>query len=488
MSPQARLSSIGILAAALSCGAASAQAPRAGAVIFTTGAVTADNPASGSRIIGKDSEVFAGDTLSTANRGVAIVELADGTKMSLRPGSAFRVEEMRTGDKPQDNSAVLSLLKGGLRAVTGFISKRNPNGYRMNTPVATIGIRGTEFDARLCAADCQKEQQRLLSVQPQLAARVAFLKGQITARDAKGAVRPVPLNGDLFEGDTVDTGTDGIAVLAFRDETRITLQPNTQFKIERHRYAEAEPAQDSSLFRLIKGSLRTLTGLIGKRAPERMKLATPVATIGIRGTGFDLHCEGHCGAEGEKAQDNAPAVSRLLRWFIASAHAQNAQGLYASVWNGQIEFQFKGGGSLLLDQGKALFFASANAAPIELKQLPLFLQNPAGPRPDDKNLPKSGPLPPAQSNNVKPGLYVSVYEGNTQLSDGKGTQSVGAGQSGGSNDEGVVKLTVQPAFQVNDFIPKAANLDTATLNALSNLVNELGGGSGNTFQCTLEPG
>ena len=488
MFPQARMSSIGFLVAALCCGVASAQAPKAGSVIFTTGAVTADNPNSGSRIIGKDSEVFTGDTLTTANRGVAIIELADGTKMSLRPGSAFRVEEMKTGDKPQDNSAVLSLLKGGLRAVTGLISKRNPNGYRMNTPVATIGIRGTEFDARLCGADCQKEQQRLLSVQLQLAARVAFLKGQITARDAKGVVRPVPLNGDLFEGDTVDTGADGIAVLAFRDETRVTLQPNTQFKIERHRYAETEPAQDSSLFRLIKGSLRTLTGLIGKRAPERMKLATPVATIGIRGTGFDLHCEGHCGAEGEKAQDSAPALSRLLRWFITNANAQTAQGLYANVWSGQIEFQLKGGGSLLLDQGKALFFPSANAAPVELKQIPLFMHNPPGPRPDNPNLPKTGPLPPAQSNSVKPGLYVSVYEGNTQVSDGKNTQAVGAGQSGGSTEDGVVKLQVQPAFQVNDFVPKAANLDAATLNALSNLVNELGGGSGKGFECTLEPG
>lgn len=50
---------------------------------------------------------------------------------------------------------MFSLLKGGLRTITGAIGKRKPDAYQLRTTVATIGIRGTNYGVLLCQGDCQ---------------------------------------------------------------------------------------------------------------------------------------------------------------------------------------------------------------------------------------------------------------------------------------------------------------------------------------------
>jgi len=70
--------------------------------------------------------------------------------MSLSPDTEFKVEEYSFEGK-QDGSekSFFNLVKGGLRAITGAIGHTNKKNYRLNTPVATIGIRGTEFLATM---------------------------------------------------------------------------------------------------------------------------------------------------------------------------------------------------------------------------------------------------------------------------------------------------------------------------------------------------
>ena len=55
----------------------------------------------------------------------------------------------------------MQLLRGGFRAVTGFISKGSPDAAKVQTATATIGIRGTDFDARLCGPECKAEASRV---------------------------------------------------------------------------------------------------------------------------------------------------------------------------------------------------------------------------------------------------------------------------------------------------------------------------------------
>jgi hypothetical protein len=109
-----------------------------------------------SRTLAVNSAVEQGDTLVAEKRTYGRVKFIDGGEITLRPGSSFVVERyLFDKDKPADDKAVLGLVKGSLRAVTGQVSKRgDPNAYKMKTPAATIGVRGTSYDLKVCEDNC----------------------------------------------------------------------------------------------------------------------------------------------------------------------------------------------------------------------------------------------------------------------------------------------------------------------------------------------
>lgn len=92
-----------------------------------------------------DGRIEKGDTVETGLKGKAMLRFDDGQVVALQGNSQFRVTDYRySTDKPEDNTSVLSLLKGGMRALTGLIGKANPSAVRYTSKVATIGIRGTD--------------------------------------------------------------------------------------------------------------------------------------------------------------------------------------------------------------------------------------------------------------------------------------------------------------------------------------------------------
>jgi len=92
----------------------------------------------------------AGDTVRTGSRGRAQLRFRDGGYLSLQPDTVFRVDEYRfSGQADGSERSFFSLLKGGLRAITGLIGHRNRASYQLRTPTVTIGIRGTEFGVRV---------------------------------------------------------------------------------------------------------------------------------------------------------------------------------------------------------------------------------------------------------------------------------------------------------------------------------------------------
>jgi hypothetical protein len=117
---------------------------------------------------------------------------------------------------------------------------------------------------------------------------VAQLSGPMTARGADGALRPLALKSEVAGGDTLLTGSGAYALVRFIDNSELTLRPDTSVKIDQFSFQDARPEQDSAAFTLIKGGLRSVTGLLGKRSKEKYAMQTPSATIGIRGTTFFL--------------------------------------------------------------------------------------------------------------------------------------------------------------------------------------------------------
>lgn len=103
------------------------------------------------RVLNVGSKVESGAILVTAPKTYARLKFADGGEITLKPESEFRIDNFSyDAQKPEKDSALFSLLKGGLRTITGLIGKRERVSYRMSTVIATIGIRGTMYDLQLC--------------------------------------------------------------------------------------------------------------------------------------------------------------------------------------------------------------------------------------------------------------------------------------------------------------------------------------------------
>ena len=138
---------IGLLLPAL------AWAEGAGTVTHLGGVLRASRDDGTSRILSVKSEVREGDTLKTEKNTYARIKFVDGGEMVLRPETMIKVNTYayRPDPEPKHQDSILfSLVKGGLRSVTGLLGKRNPNAFKMDTPTGTIGIRGTHFGALLC--------------------------------------------------------------------------------------------------------------------------------------------------------------------------------------------------------------------------------------------------------------------------------------------------------------------------------------------------
>lgn len=124
----------------------------AGSVHVIRGVATATSEEGDIRRIRKGSELYSSETITTTSGSYARLQLKDETWIMLRPGSRFYLESVEYEEESQQGTGFFSLLKGGFRAVTGLI--KDKLNYRYSTTVATIGIRGTDFMARICNGDC----------------------------------------------------------------------------------------------------------------------------------------------------------------------------------------------------------------------------------------------------------------------------------------------------------------------------------------------
>ncbi|MGA8261562.1 MAG: FecR domain-containing protein [Arenicellales bacterium] len=145
------------LAGALWLSAAQA-AVKAGTVIAIKGDANVLDTSGASHELKKGDPVGVGETVRTGAGSYVVIDFIDGAKGTVRPDSELKVDKYAYGTG--SDGAVISLVKGGLRAITGDIAHKNPESYKVKTNVATLGVRGTEFALRLCETDCSKEAKR----------------------------------------------------------------------------------------------------------------------------------------------------------------------------------------------------------------------------------------------------------------------------------------------------------------------------------------
>lgn len=136
-------------------GVEAAWAESAGKVTHLAGTLSVQPQQGQKRLLGVNSSVENGDLLTTEEGTYARIKFADGAEVVMRPSSQLRVDNFAyNAAAPDKGNFVVSMLRGGLRAITGLIGKSRPENVKFNTTTATIGIRGTHFGALMCQGDC----------------------------------------------------------------------------------------------------------------------------------------------------------------------------------------------------------------------------------------------------------------------------------------------------------------------------------------------
>ena len=124
---------------------AAARAQTAGTMDFVQGGATI-SAADGTRRPARAGGVIAvGESIETAADGEVHAILIDGGMLAVRSASLVKIDAFRAVGDARDESR-LQLLRGALRAVTGWLAKVNPRNVAYLTPTATVGVRGTDFD------------------------------------------------------------------------------------------------------------------------------------------------------------------------------------------------------------------------------------------------------------------------------------------------------------------------------------------------------
>ena len=112
----------------------------------------------GSRELKQGDFVYVNDEIMTSNRSFAVLQFTDGAKVTVRPDTTMIIEQYLYAGNDGDE-ATLNLVEGGLRVITGAMAKSNPENYKVRTPVALMGVRGTEFSIMLCGDEVCAEDQ-----------------------------------------------------------------------------------------------------------------------------------------------------------------------------------------------------------------------------------------------------------------------------------------------------------------------------------------
>ena len=281
-------------------------------------------------------------------------------------------------------------------------------------------------------------------------ARLVSVSGQATALQPGKAPRVLQQGSPLYAGDELKTGVNASATVGFRDQSRLTLEAQTSLRITGFSYQHAQQ-NDNFALQLLKGSMRLFTGLIAKSQPQSVTVKTVVATIGIRGTGMDISCEGPCE---DLSSDNSTPRPDV---------AQAQEGLFMHTWLG-LTYLANPTGTLDVPL-EGVGFVGRDLQPRLLAALPEFMRQFKSTRPDQETIDWEQLFavdPPSGAD----GLYLFVRDGHISLETAAGRRDLGAGEGGFIGADNVPRLMQPiPRFLSEDpfpipeqFVPGAARV------------------------------
>jgi hypothetical protein len=118
--------------------------------------------------------------------------------------------------------------------------------------------------------------------QPAAAGRIKIASGSVFIVRG-GTQLPAQAGQDVYEADTLRTGDDGRLGVMLKDDSRISLGPSSEVRLDRFAYAPAA-GRLGFVMGIVRGVAAYVSGRIAKISPDSIRLETPAAIVGVRGT------------------------------------------------------------------------------------------------------------------------------------------------------------------------------------------------------------
>ena len=121
-----------------------------------------------------------------------------------------------------------------------------------------------------------------------IAGRIIMARGDVQAINDEGVIRQLKRRDSIYNHEVIKTGKESKVQIRFIDNALLALKAESELNIKAYVYSATDEEDNQVLMELVAGGFRTLTGKIGKGNKEAYKVDTPVASIGIRGTLYDV--------------------------------------------------------------------------------------------------------------------------------------------------------------------------------------------------------
>ncbi|MDH5545281.1 MAG: FecR family protein [Gammaproteobacteria bacterium] len=136
----------------------------AGTVLLVLGDVERITEAGKKVSVRKGDAVEGGDIIVSGPGGQVMILMQDETRLSIRPNSRFVISQYRYLGNVTEDKSEYDLIKGGFRAITGKMGKRDKGSFKAKTPAGDIGVNGTDFSASYCTDVCSDKPGLYLMV------------------------------------------------------------------------------------------------------------------------------------------------------------------------------------------------------------------------------------------------------------------------------------------------------------------------------------
>ncbi len=170
------------------------------------------------------------------------------------------------------------------------------------------------------------------------AGRFILVTGDVRVLDRDGSARAAERNGEFRPGESIVTGANGFSQLRMTDGGAVSVRADSQLKLDAYSYAGSDDRNASFFVTVLKGGFRTITGLIARNNRSNYRVSTTSATMGIRGTDFEVV-------------------------HVVQPLADAAAGTYNRVYEGITTFQNRAGVAILVSREQTAFVALPSNLP-----------------------------------------------------------------------------------------------------------------------------